>query len=274
VLGVTDPAGIKTFIRLYRPVFDSTQKLYKDFEPIKTQIEEALRYVKFYFPSYETPAKLIPVVGPMNSLNDLAKMANGELTPNFIGPGFIGISLQFYLGENFSLYKDEYFINTVVPLYRSRRFTKEYLAGDVMKLITDDIFPDNSATRPLIEQMIEKGKRWWLTDKFLPKLPGHLKIGYTKAQLEWCEENEGLIWSQIVKNENLHTVDPVTIQNYIGEAPFTQGFSQEYSPGNLGPWIGLQIVKKFEDLHPEMKPAEIMQANAREILAAARYKPK
>ncbi|RYG32015.1 MAG: hypothetical protein EOO01_34730, partial [Chitinophagaceae bacterium] len=78
VLGVTDPSGIKTFMRLYRPIFDSTQKLYKNFDPVKKQIEEAFRYVKYYFPSYETPSKLIPVVGPMNSLNDLAKMANGE----------------------------------------------------------------------------------------------------------------------------------------------------------------------------------------------------
>lgn len=274
VLGVTDAAGIKTFIRLYKPVFDSTQRLYKDFNGVQKDMEKAFRYVKHYFPQYETPAKLIPVVGPMNSLNDLAKMANGELTPNFIGPGFVGISLQFYLGENFSLYQDEYFINNVVPLYRSRRFTRDYMAGDIMKLITDDLFPDKSATRPLIEQMIEKGKRWWLADKFLPAVPDHLKIGYTKEQIAWCEENEGLIWSFIVKNENLHTVDPVTIQNYIGEAPFTQGFSQEHSPGNLGPWIGWQIVKKYESLHPDLDPAAIMQAAAQQILAEAKYKPK
>ena len=45
----------------------------------------------------------MPVVGPMNSIDDMAKMANGDFTPNFIGPDFLGISLQFYLGKNFSL---------------------------------------------------------------------------------------------------------------------------------------------------------------------------
>jgi len=225
IVGVTDENGVKAFYRLYKPVFDSTQKIYKNFESVKAEIEKALRYLKYYFPSYKSPAKLVPVVGPMNSLNDMAKMANGDLTPNFIGTDFIGISLQFYLGKNFSFYNDEYFINNVAPLYRSRRFTKEYITADIMKLITDDIFPDKSSTKPLIEQMIEKGKQWWLMDKFLPETPDHIKTGFSKEQIEWCRENEGLIWTYIIKNENLHTVDPVTIQTYIGEAPFTQGLS-------------------------------------------------
>lgn len=274
IVGVSDEEGVKTFYRLYKPVFDSSQKFYKNFDPVKAETEQAFRYVKYYFPSYKTPAKLIPVVGPMNSLNDLAKMANGDLTPNFIGPDFIGISLQFYLGKNFSLYNDEYFINNVVPLYRSRRFSKEYIVADVMKLVTDDIFPDKSGTKPLIEQMIEKGKHWWLMDKFLPETPDYIKTGYSKEQIEWCEENEGLIWSYIIKNENLHTVDPVTIQNYIGEAPFTQGFSQELSPGNLGPWIGWQIVKKYASMNSGMKPEDIVKALPKQILEEAKYKPK
>ncbi|MEI9946819.1 MAG: hypothetical protein WDN26_21680 [Chitinophagaceae bacterium] len=45
----------------------------------------------------------MPVIGPMNSKEDLARMANGEYTPNFIGPDFLGISLQFYW-EKISLY--------------------------------------------------------------------------------------------------------------------------------------------------------------------------
>ena len=42
-----------------------------------------------------------------------------------------------------------------------------------------------------------------------------------------------------------NSLNPAVIQTYIGEGPFTQGFSQEYSPGNIGQWIGWQIIKKF-----------------------------
>ncbi len=274
IVGVSDTTGIKTFYKLYKPVFDSSQKIYKDFEPVETEIEHAFRFVKHYFPSYKTPTKIIPVVGPMNTQNDMAKMANGDLTPNFIGPGFVGISLQFYLGKNFSLYQDGYFIDNVAPLYRSRRFSKEFIVPDVIKLVADDIFPDKSSTKPLIEQMIEKGKQWWLIDKFLPETPDYFKTGFSKEQLEWCRENEGLIWNYILKNENLYANDPTTIQSYIGEGPFTQGFSQEFSPGNIGPWIGWQIVKKYVDKKSGMKPEAIMMTSAKQILEEAKYKPK
>lgn len=274
IIGVSDAAGINTFYRLYKPIFDSSQKIYKDFGNVKKEIEQAFRFVHYYFPSYKLPSAIIPVVGPMNSLQDMAILPNGDYTPNFIGQDFVGISLQFYLGKNFSLYNDEYFINNVAPLYRSRRFSKEYIAADVMKLVTDDIFPDKSKSKPLIEQMIERGKQWWLLDKFLPTTPDSAKTGYTQHQLDWCKENEGLVWSNIVKNENVYTLEPTTIQLYIGEAPFTQGFSQEDSPGNIGAWLGWQIIKKYAASNPALKPADIMQASAKKILDEAKYKPK
>ena len=274
IVGVDDENGIKNFFGLYKPLYDSSQKLYQNFENVQGQIEKALKYVKYYFPGYITPARIIPIVGPMNTMNDLAKMGNGDLTPNFMGPDFIGISLQFYLGKDFSWYNQEYFINTVVPLYRSRRFSREYIVADVMKLVADDLFPDRSNTKPLIEQMIERGKHWWLIDKFLPGTPDSIKTGYTQQQLDWCNENEGLIWGYIIKNEDLYDLSPATIQTYIGESPFTQVFSQEYSPGNLGPWIGLQIVKKYAEKQAGMKPEDIMKASARQILEGAKYKPK
>jgi len=275
IIGVTDERGVKTYLRLYKPVFDSAQRIYKDFQPVEKQIEKGLKYVKYYFPSYTLPARIVTVVGPMNTMQDFAVMANGDYTPDFLGPDFLGISLQFYLGRKFSLYNTEYFTNTVAPAFRSRRFEKNYIVSDVMKLITEDIFPDKSKGKSLVEQIIEKGKQWWMLDKFLPEVADSVKTGYTKQQLDWCRENEGLIWSYIIKNEkDLFTINPIIIQTYIGEAPFTQGFSQELSPGNIGPWIGWQIVKKYADNNPNMKPEEVMKADAKKILDEAKYKPK
>jgi hypothetical protein len=226
--------------------------------------------VKYYFPQYKTPKHITTVVGPVDAL---AQSSTGY-TPNFLGPDFLGISLQFYLGPQFSIYNDPYFIENVAPAYRSRRFSKEYIIADGMQLIVDDLFPNKSAGKPLIEQMIERGKQWWLLDQFLPTTPDSVKTGYTKNQLDWCSSNEGLIWSYIIKNEDLRSVNPVTIQTYIGESPFTQGFSPEQSPGNIGQWIGWKIVKKFANNHSGMKPEEVMSTSATNILDGAKYKPK
>lgn len=274
IAGLPDPPSVNTFHRFYKPVYDTAQQIYKNFEPVRKEIETAFRYVKYYFPEYTAPSKIVTVVGPMHSPNDLARMQNGEYTPNFIGPDLLGISLQFYLGKNFSWYTDAEFINNIVPRFRSRRFSKEYIISDVMKLVADDVHPDNSGTLPLAERMIGKGKYWWLIDKFLPDHPDSVKTGYTAAQLEWCKENEGFMWSYIVKNENLFTIDPRVIQTYIGEGPFTNVFPQEYSPGNIGPWIGWQIIKKFEANNPGLTPAEIMKLPPKQILEQAKYKPK
>lgn len=275
IVGVDNPQALSAYYGLYKPVFDSSQLIYKDFSSVEKQLEQALRYVKHYFPSYKHPATILPIIGPMNSREDLARMANGEFTPDFIGPDLIGISLQFYLGSHFSFYSTEYFVNNIAPLYRSRRFAKEYIVADVMKLVTDDLFPDRSSTKPLIEQMIEKGKQWWLLDKFLPEIPDSIKTGYTQQQLNWVTENEGLVWSYILKNEkDLYTINPATIQTYIGEAPFTNVFSQEESPGNIGPWIGWQIIKKFVDKNSGITPEQVMQTPVKKILEEAKYKPK
>ncbi|MBL7743331.1 MAG: hypothetical protein JNN00_07600 [Chitinophagaceae bacterium] len=274
IIGVSDNAGAKEFYSRYKQISDSAQMIYDDFSPVKKQIEQAFRYVKYYFPRYKEPSAIITAVGAMNSRQDMAQMGNGDYTPDFMGPDFIGIGLQFYLGKDFSLYQHDYFINNVAPLYVSRRFSKEYIVADVMKLVTEDIFPDKSKGKPLIEQMIERGKQWWMLDKFLPETPDSVKTGYTKQQLAWCEENEGLMWSYIIKNEDLHSVNAATLQTYIGEAPFTSVFSQELSPGNIGQWIGWQIIKKYADKKPALKPEEVMQTEAKKILEEAKYKPK
>lgn len=274
ILGITEPAGLNAYLRNYRPVYDSAQNVFGDMETVKSELEKAYRYVKYYFPEYELPKSLVPVLGPLDTREDLARMNSGELTPNFLGPDFVGISLQFYLGADYSLYNTEHFVSNVTPLFRSRRFSKEYLAPDVMRLVADDLYPDRSFTLSLVEQMIERGKRWWLMGKFLPATADTAITGYTKSQTEWTEANEGMIWSYIVKNEKLDSKEPPVIQNYIGEAPFTIGLPQEYSPGNIGVWLGRQIVKKFEAENKNLSVDEIMKTPAEKILQEAKYKPK
>lgn len=250
----------RQFLVSYLPIYDSLQRIYKDAGWIKKELEKGFRFVRYYFPAYQT-GKAITFIGPFD-VWDIAPI-----------PAGLAIGLHHYAGRNFSVYQSETG-QELFPVYLSRRFEKEYIPANAMKGVVQDLFPDKSEGKPLIEQMIEKGKQWWLLDKFLPETPDSLKTGYTQQQLEWCAANEGLIWSYLVKNEDLYSINPATIQTYIGEGPFTQGFSQELSPGNLGQWIGWQIVKKYAAKNPGMKPEEIMRADPKEILEKAKYKPK
>lgn len=261
--------GVKKFLHLNQSIDSAASVIFQNTDGLKKDFQKAFQFVKYYFPDYKVPS-IVTVVGPIDAL----AQSNNGYTPDFLGPDFLGISLQFYLGKNFSVYQDPFFIENVAPQYRSRRFSKEYIIADAMMLVVDDLFPDKSSGLPLVEQMIEKGKQWYLLDKFLSTTPDSVKTGYTQQQLDWCNENEGLIWSELIKNEDLNSLNPTVIQNYIGEAPFTQGFSPEYSPGNIGPWIGWQIIKKFAAKNTSLKPEEIMKASARKILEEAKYKPR
>lgn len=250
----------KEFLRGYLPVYDSLQLRYKKTDWLKKELEKGYQFVKYYFPAYK-PGNAILFVGPFDSPGVAATRSG------------IAIGLQQYAGKDFSVYQSTQG-QELFPLYISRRFAPEYITANCMKAVAEDIFPDQGRGKPLVEQMIEKGKQWWLLDKFLPTTPDSIKTGYTEQQLKWCRENEGLIWTYIIKNENLNSLNPSVIQTYIGEGPFTQGFSQEFSPGNIGQWIGWQIIRKFEAKNPGMKPADVMKTEARKILEEAKYKPK
>jgi hypothetical protein len=266
----TEEAGWRMFLRQNRFLFDSVNQVYRNFNEQKSGFEKAFRFVKYYFPEYKIP-ELATIVGPPDAF---ARNANGELTTCFLTERYLGIFLQFYIGKNFSLYQDPYYITNIAPQYRSRRFDKIYLVADAMKLITDDIYPDKSMSKGLIEQMIEKGKQWWLLDKFLPGEADSVKTGYTTQQLDWCQANEGMVWNEIITSEkDLYTRDPATIQNYLGEAPFTQTLSP-FSPGNIGQWVGWQIVKKFAEKNSGMSEKDVVNTEPQKILEGSKYKPK
>lgn len=259
---------LRFFVRQGRGLYDAAEQKYADFSDVQRQFEEAFRYVKYYYPGYKTP-KLITLIGPIDALAKL----NNSYIPDFLGRDFLGISLQFYLGRTFPIYQDQNYMLNVVPEFRSRRFDKPYIIADGMQVIVDDIYADTSATRPLIEQMIEKGKQWYLLDHFLPEAPDSIKTGYTQKQLQWCKENEGNIWTYITKNTDLYTIDPETIKVYIGESPSTEGMP-EASPGNIGPWVGLQIVNAYAARHTELSLQKVLATPSNALFQESRYKPR
>lgn len=249
----------RQFLIGYKPIYDSLQRVFNKTEWLQDDLETAFKYVKYYFPAYKT-GKAILFVGPFD--------APGIASTN----AGLAIGLQQYAGSNFSIYQTGP-IQSLFPAFISRRFSPEYITSNAMKSVVQEVYPGSTANT-LVEQMIERGKEWYLIDKFLPATPDSLKTGYTQQQLEWCEENEGLIWSYIIRNEDLHSLSPAVIQTYLRESPFTQGFSQELSPGNIGQWLGWRIIQKYEFKHPGIHPAEVMKADAKKILEEAKYKPK
>jgi uncharacterized protein YjaZ len=183
----------------------------------------------------------------------------------------LGIGLHQYAGKSFRAYQSTD-VQQMYPAYISRRFDKEYMVVNSLRAIADDVYPDKSVGRPLIEQMVEKGKQWYLLQHFAPDAADSAITGFTAQQLNWAESNEGNIWGFIIR-ENLYSIEPHVIQTYIGEAPYTQGMPQE-SPGNIGAWVGWRIVQQFADKNKELTLQQLLQTPAKTVFEGAQYKPK
>ena len=249
----------RRFISGYMPVKDSLDLRFANMQPVEDGLKKGFQYVHYYFPKYNLPPKIVSFIGPF----DAPGVAMTRYT--------LAIGLQLYAGKQFPFYLSRQG-QELFPLYISRRFEPEYIVSNCMKSISEDLFPDQSQGKPLVEQLIEKGKNWWLIDQFLPETADSLKTGFSQKQLSWCVANEGQIWNYFL-DLNLYSLDPDMIKNYIGDSPYTQGMP-EASPGNIGQWVGWRIVQKYASLHPDITPQQLMQTADRVIFDETKYKPK
>ncbi len=260
--------AVKKFLTDYRPVKDSVDLVFKSVDAIAEQVEDGIRHVLYYFPNYKAPHQLITFIGPMDAYYESSIRGHGDV----ITSDALATGLQLHMGADFSMYTSD-FGRSLYPAYISKRFTKETIAVNCIQNIIDDMYPDKSYSKSLIEQMVEKGKRIHLMDLFLPEVADTLKLGYTKKQLDGCYENEGLIWNYFLTNSLVYNNDPMIIKNYIGEAPNTQELGQG-APGYIGLFTGWRIVQNFLDKNPNVKPHELMQMDAKKIFEESKYRPR
>lgn len=250
---------VNGFIKAYRPVYDSAEKIFNDFTPYEKEIKKGLQFVKYYFPDYKLPQKVITYIGPADGYGDI--LAEDALI----------VGLQHHLGKNSQLYKTT-LVQETYPEYISKRFEPDYIAVNCMKNIVNDLYPEKQDDKPLINQMIEKGKRLYLLSRFLPATDEYKLIGYTKDQLKDSYAHEAVIWDLFIKNSFLQVTDKNIIKNYVNESPKTQELG-EGAPGNIGSFAGWQIIKKYMQKKPATTVQELMNLDTEIIFEEAKYKP-
>jgi hypothetical protein len=249
---------INGFLGSYKKVYDTTEKVFPNFDSYEKKLEKAVQYLLYYFPDYKAPKNIITYIGPLDGFGDI-------LTED----AFI-VGLHHHLGD-FSLYKSM-LVHETYPDYISRRFEPSYIPVNAMKNIVLDMFPEKFEDKTLILQMVEKGKRLYMLSKLLPGTEEYKLIGYTEEQLKESYTNERYIWDLFVQNNLLQTTDNNSIKNYIGESPKTMELG-ERSPGNIGSFSGWQIVKKYMSKNKELPLKDLMIKDPEEIFREAKYKP-
>ncbi|HVW96516.1 MAG TPA: hypothetical protein VHA56_11165 [Mucilaginibacter sp.] len=224
------------------------------------ELTDAFRRVKYYFPRTHIPK--------------IYSYYSGFEAQTMVGTGYFGIGLDLFLGGNSRFYPA---LTEAYPHYLSQFFNKENIAPRVIEgFVREDMFPESDSSKTLLSKMVYNGKIMYLMDQLLPDVADTTKIGYTNAQLQWCEQFKDKIWAYFLDESLLYESDYNKIQKYLTEAPFTPGLGEKNeSAPKLAVWTGWQMIRQYMDRHPEVTlPALMADDDAQKILNESKYRGK
>jgi len=236
-------------------LYTETQKVFPNLKEVKNQLSDLFKHVKYYYPKFNEP-KVITLNSNVTFEQKVVYLDS-----------LLFISLDVFLGKDSKIYQD-------YPAYIKEQFTKEHLIVAVAEELTKPIlFPNKDRT--FIAKIIQEGKKNYAVDALLPNIKEELKIGYTQDKLNWAKVNEAMIWQYFIEKKILYDTSPELNKRFIENAPFSKFYLDidNESPGNIGSWMGLQIVRSFMK-HNEVSLTQLMTLKNEDIFKKSKYKPK
>ena len=238
----------------WRELYTEVEKVYSNFDGKTAEIEDLFKHIKYYFPETKTP-KVYTIISEMDYHNKVIYTKE-----------MLIISLELYLGSQHRFYE--------FPAYIKQNFEPNQMLPDVVSSFskTKVVPPTDSS---FLAQMIYFGKELYLKDELLPETSDADKIGYTKEQFVWCQENENYVWRYFIENKMLYDSDQKFISRFINPAPFSKFYLEidNETPGRIGTWIGWQIARSFME-NNKVSLNDFLKMDAKEIFEKSKYKPK
>ncbi len=221
---------------------EKTAAVFEDISDVENELRKAFSYLKHYFPAVNLPRVYLFVSGLHAQFLSDASLS------------LMGVGSDFYLGSDYEPYQSLFYDYMLVNM------RPEQLPVDLMSNLLFSLFRFDSRETTLLDSMLYHGKVLFLLSAFLPERSENEIIGFTAAQQNWAEKYEKDIWKSVVGNKALFSSDRFLIRKYMEDAPFTAPVSPD-SPGRLGEWLGLQIVKSYMKNNKKTTLPELMQMN-------------
>ena len=255
----TPAEAVGSFLRSaqIRKIYDTVQQVYGDLRWLERDLTQMFKYYKHYFPK-----KPVPEVVAM-----VSEFATDAFTA---GDSLCGIGLDMFLGENYPAY---FASPSTEPAYIRRQFQKDYITVRLAKVLAQNV-ADAAPGERLLDQMLQNGKMLYIVDCLLPEVPDSLKMGYTRAQMEGSYANEQAVWARLLEQNLLYSTDARKLRKLVSPSPNAPVVFQE-APGEIGNWIGWQIVKAYMKRAPQTTMDELLNfQDAQKFLEQSKYKPK
>lgn len=240
-----------------RDLFQTSIATYPDLSFLEDDLLLAFKHIKYYFPDWFPPEVYTYVSGLFY-----------ESPVNYTGDDLV-IAIDMYLGNEFEQYR-----KVGIPNYKISKMNREYILADCIDEIIRTAFISENFPDHLLDKMIYEGRILHLIDVSIPWVSDEYKIGYTEDELRWCKQNEVNIWAYFVENELLYNSDPLIVNRFVNEGPFTAPFGNE-SPARAAIWTGWQVVKAYVQRNPEITAIKLADhQDSRSILQQSGYKPR
>lgn len=252
-------AGLRVFLtnKDYKGLFDSVNKHFPATRGLEEQLTKGFQYMTYYYPQYKVPH----VVYFISWLNNWAAFTLNDNT--------LGIGLDMFLGDKYPFYK-----SVGLPEYMNTHFRPDYIPVAAFTAIYNDMYPFEVDGKNLLNMIIQKGKQQYFLKKVLPFVADSTRYGYTQKQLDWCKNNEGEVYNFFVREGLFYETNWQKILRYVNDGPNSTGMPPQ-SPGNIGSWLGYQIVAAYMKEHPKTTLDQLFKnGNEQQFLQESRYKPK
>lgn len=252
--------GLRGFLthKDYRGVFDTVAVHYPDTKTVDAALTSGFRFMKYYYPNYQVPRIIYLVSG----LNNWGAFTDGD--------NIIGVGLDMFLGGSYPFYAA-----VGLPDYLTEHLTPQYIPVAVFSAVYQSKHPFEMDNKALLEMMLERGRQQYFLHHILPRTADSTLFGYTQKQLDWCHDNEGETYNFFIKQNLLYDKEFQKVARYVNDGPNSTGMPAQ-SPGNIGTWVGYQIVSSYMQRHKDVTLQQLMaqQIDAERFLVESRYKPK
>lgn len=235
-------------------LYNEVQHKFKDLSSLTKQLEYAFKCLKYYYPSFVVPEVVTLITGFGSDL--------------YVSERLIVIGLDYFLGEGATFRPNN------LPDYILRTYAPSYIAPKIILLLSQLFNAGNTTDQTLLQDMIYYGKACYFTKVLLPDVPEAIILGYTPDQWTDTKDHQRIVWQHFIDHELFYKTNHMIKKKYLDDRPFTSEIGPG-CPGNIGGWLGWQIVNKYMNNNPELDLTTLMQTtDAQHIFREAKYKPR
>tara|TARA_R110002050_G_scaffold94765_3_gene197323 strand:- start:57904 stop:58881 length:978 start_codon:yes stop_codon:yes gene_type:complete len=237
-------------------LYSEVNKVFSAFSETEQDIESLFNHIKYYFPEFNPP-RIITTTSYVDYRNRIIVTDTIDV-----------IALDTYLGSD-----HEFYVN--IPKYIKKNLTKEQIVVDLAREYAKKyIYQKQNKT--LLDEMIYFGKQLYFKDVVVPFKTDAQRIGYSQEELDWAKANESYIWRYFVERELLFSSDAKLLSRFINPAPFSKFYLEEIdaaSPGQLGQYIGWQIVRAYMSQN-DGTLKDMLITSTEDIFNNSKFKPR